>query len=257
MTQVKLYGKYFFDNKKPLKILIEIDSGLQRCGVLVGERLVQLAKKIIDTRGLHLKGIFTHAGQVYSSKNKKEVRAIGQIEGQVMNRACNLLKEQGIDIETVSVGSTPTVPFSAKNKYVTEIRPGNYVFYDNIQISLASCKLKQCSLYILATIISQPAADRIVIDAGSKAINLDRGAHAVQLISGYGRLLNLSGEIIRLSEEHGIIKLSKPSSKMLGEPVLILPNHACAVANLYAYYHLVKAPAQIRKIKLDARGKSQ
>jgi len=174
-----------------------------------------------------------------------------------MANAYGLLADQGLNVKVVSVGSTPTVPYSSNNPIVNEIRPGNFVFYDNIQYVLGSCNKEQWALAILATVISQPDADRIVIDAGSKALNLDKGAHATDIIRGYGKLLNIKGDIIRLSEEHGVIQLQNRESIPLGSPALIIPNHACAVANLYTSYHLLDSEGRIKKIPVDARGKSQ
>ncbi len=81
--------------------------------------------------------------------------------------------------------------------------------------------------------------------------------HPTQLIKGYGKTLNIDGEIIRLSEEHGVIKLKSGQSIRLGSPVIIIPNHACAVANLFSHYHLVDSSGKIKQIPVDARGKSQ
>jgi D-serine deaminase-like pyridoxal phosphate-dependent protein len=174
-----------------------------------------------------------------------------------MARGSELLAKDGIQLNVVSVGSTPTVRYSSKNSLVNEIRPGNYVFYDNIQYVLQSCEKSQWAMAVLSTVISQPESDRIVVDSGSKALNLDRGAHSSQLITGYGKPLNIEGEIIRLSEEHGVIRLKNKGKVQLGSPVLIIPNHACAVANLYEIYHLIDAGGNIRQIPIDARGKSQ
>jgi D-serine deaminase-like pyridoxal phosphate-dependent protein len=174
-----------------------------------------------------------------------------------MEQAYHLLAREDIHVDVVSVGSTPTVAYSAQNPVVNEIRPGNYVFYDNIQYVLGSCGSDQWALAILATVISQPEPDRLVIDAGSKALNLDKGAHATQLISGYGRILNMDGEINRLSEEHGVIQLDSKKKISLGTPVLIIPNHACTVANLYTHYHFIDESGRICQMPVDARGRSQ
>jgi D-serine deaminase-like pyridoxal phosphate-dependent protein len=257
IDQVNLLKNVANKTSKPLNILIEIDSGLNRCGIIVGPALIELARDINKISHLNFKGIFTHAGQVYGARSKGEVEKIGDHEGSIMAEAENLLKRKGYGPKVVSVGSTPTVAYSSKNQSVTEIRPGNYVFYDNIQYVLESCLADQWALAILSTVISQPETDRIVIDAGSKALNLDRGAHANQQISGYGKLLNIDGEIVRLSEEHGVIKLSSSKIIELGSPVLIIPNHACAVANLYSHYHFIDEERQINMVPVDARGRSQ
>ena len=255
--QVRILQERFCDAKHPLSVLVEIDSGLKRCGVTVGENLINLALAIRSAPGLKLSGIFTHAGQVYGAQSIEEIERIGREEGQIMATAVRLLNQNKITIDTVSVGSTPTARYAASETLVNEIRPGNYVFYDNIQLALGVCDREQISMIIMATVISQPAADRIVIDAGSKALNLDRGAHAVQQVSGFGRLLNVEGEINRLSEEHGMIQLKKPKQIPIGSPVLIVPNHACAVANLYAQYHFIAPSGDLRMVPVDGRGKSQ
>ncbi len=255
--QVTLLNGYFVDPNHPLKVLIEIDSGLERCGVSVGNKLIDLSQRVIASPGLFLSGIFTHAGHVYAASTTEKIQQIGQFEAEIMEESYHLLKSDSLDLKVVSVGSTPTVIYSSQHTLVNEIRPGNYVFYDNIQYMLGSCMKNQWALAVLATVISQPAADRIVIDAGSKALNLDRGAHATQQVTGFGRIINLTGEIVRLSEEHGVVILESPRNIPMGSPVLIIPNHACAVTNLYSHYYLIDATGTINKVPIDARGRSQ
>jgi D-serine deaminase-like pyridoxal phosphate-dependent protein len=252
--QIPILDSTFRQTNKKLPVSIEIDSGLHRCGVQVDESLIKLAEEILNCDFLELVGIFTHAGQVYSARSRAEVKSIGTGEGKIMEEAVNLLQQKNIQARIVSVGSTPTAPYSAFNPVVNEIRPGNYVFFDSIQCSLFSCSPEDCALFVLATVISQPANDRIVIDAGSKALNLDRGAHATSLVKGFGRILNVNGEIVRLSEEHGVIKLHHPEKIKIGTPLLIIPNHACAVVNLYDFYHLIDDTGEINRIQIDSRG---
>jgi D-serine deaminase-like pyridoxal phosphate-dependent protein len=257
LQQVYLYGAHFTDADHPLDVLIEVDSGLQRCGVRVGSDLISLAQAVKAQPGLHLQGIFTHAGQVYATLSRQEIIEIGEQEGKIMERAVQLLRSSHITIETVSVGSTPTAEQVVKNPVVTEIRPGNYVFYDAIQIAMGTCLIENCALFVLATVISQPEAHRIIIDAGSKALHLDQGAHAVKMLEGFGTNLNVEGSIVRVSEEHGMIDLSNPQEIPLGSAAVILPNHACAVVNLYDYYYLLDNDGSFELLNIDARGRSQ
>lgn len=255
--QVELLDQHFKNALRPLTVRIEIDSGLQRCGVEVNEDLVRLAEMADRSRWLTLEGIFTHAGHVYSAASEQEIEQIGRHEGQIMEAAMALLSKNGIALQTVSVGSTPTAPYAFENHFVNEVRPGNYVFNDAIQVRLGAAKAEACSLFVLATVTSKPADNRIVIDAGSKALNLDRGAHAMQFLSGYGTPVNLSGAIVRLSEEHGIIEGDQFNDIGVGSPVLILPNHACAVSNLFDQFHLIDYEYNISTIPVSARGKSR
>jgi len=252
--QVRLLAQSFINPKYPLDVLVEIDCGFHRCGVTMGKDLFTLWRLISKAPGLRLKGIFTHAGQVYGAENQNEVRRIGISEGRCMNDVVYALSSENMYTNVVSVGSTPTAAIAAKDPVVTEIRPGNYVFYDQIQVSLGTCTEKDCALGVLATVIARPESRRVIIDAGSKALNLDRGAHAVQKLSGFGRLVNMKGEIIRLSEEHGVIELTENQDISIGAPVLIIPNHACAVSNLYDHYCFIESSGKWTKTPVDARG---
>ena len=255
--QIELLRPAFQKTIRPLEVRIEIDSGFGRCGVKENKVLLNLAQKISAEPWLLLEGIFTHAGQVYSAGSEEEVAKIGDAEAKAAELAHTFLHRKGIEVQTVSVGSTPTAKYAVRNDTVNEIRPGNYVFYDGIQLALGSARAESCSLFVMATVISQPQKDQIVIDAGSKALGLDRGAHSLQLISGYGTPINIEATIERVSEEHGILKLKQAQMINLGSPVIILPNHACSVANLFEKYYLISEHLEVEMINISARTKSQ
>ena len=255
--QIELLRPAFQKTIRPLEVRIEIDSGFGRCGIKDNKVLLNLAQKISAEPWLLLEGIFTHAGQVYSAGSEEEVAKIGDAEAKAAELAHTFLHRKGIEVQTVSVGSTPTAKYAVRNDTVNEIRPGNYVFYDGIQLALGSARAESCSLFVMATVISQPQKDQIVIDAGSKALGLDRGAHSLQLISGYGTPINIEATIERVSEEHGILKLKQAQMINLGSPVIILPNHACSVANLFEKYYLISEHLEVEMINISARTKSQ
>jgi D-serine deaminase-like pyridoxal phosphate-dependent protein len=255
--QIELLRPAFQKTIRPLEVRIEIDSGFGRCGVKENKVLLNLAQKISAEPWLLLEGIFTHAGQVYSAGSEEEVAKIGDAEAKAAELAHTFLHRKGIEVQTVSVGSTPTAKYAVRNDTVNEIRPGNYVFYDGIQLALGSARAESCSLFVMATVISQPQKDQIVIDAGSEALGLDRGAHSLQLISGYGTPINIEATIERVSEEHGILKLKQAHMINLGSPVIILPNHACSVANLFEKYYLISEHLEVEMINISARTKSQ
>jgi len=254
-AQIVLLEAEFRNASHPLKVRIEIDSGLKRCGVEPGPYLTQLARDISSRPWLNLEGLFTHAGQVYSAKSADEIRRIARHEGDIMAEARDLLLKELIPCPVISAGSTPAAPYLVNHDAVTEVRPGNYIFNDGVQVALGVANPGQCALFVLATVIAQPASDRVVIDAGSKALHIDRGAHAGSVVEGFGQPLNLPGKIIRLSEEHGVIQLDSPGEIELGRPVLILPNHACAVVNLFDMYYVVDEQLRITTLPVSARGK--
>lgn len=216
-----------------LDVLIEVDSGLRRCGVEPGKEVVRLAKDISKLQNLRLRGIFTHAGHSYGAADRTELEKIARAEGKVMVESAHDLRREGIEVEVVSVGATPTVAISAFVPGVTEIRPGNYVFYDAMQLALGVIpSIEYCSLRVHSTVISHPAPNRWVLDAGSKALSLDKGAHGHSGVEGHGIIIGQPQlRLVRLSEEHGVAE--GESSLKVGDVVEIVPNHACTVVNLF------------------------
>jgi len=238
-----------------IEYLIEIDSGLNRCGVLPGRDAVELYEAINGLPSLRFKGIFTHAGQVYGAGSLSEVMEVSRHESKVMVETARALEQAGTSAEIVSVGSTPTMKVWEGHEGVNEIRPGNYIFHDAIQLSLGVATMEECALSIVATVISRPSRERAVIDGGSKAFSSDRGAHGKEMASGFGIVLGKKAILERLSEEHGIMSLDPDEDLEIGERVRIIPNHACAVVNLFDRAYGIRNGEIVEEFQIAARGK--
>lgn len=240
-----------------MEYLIEIDSGLNRCGVLPGKEAVELFRAINTLPALRFKGIFTHAGQVYGADSLTEVKEISRHESTIMVETAQAFVQAKAPPEIVSVGSTPTMKVWQGHKGVNEIRPGNYIFHDAIQVALGAATLDECALSIVATVISRPTPERAVIDAGSKAFSSDRGAHGKEMAAGFGSVVGKKAVLARLSEEHGIVTLGPEVELDIGDKVRIIPNHACAVVNLFDRAYGMRNGEVVEEFKIAARGKSQ
>jgi D-serine deaminase-like pyridoxal phosphate-dependent protein len=235
--------------------LIEINSGLNRCGVLPGKKPLELFQAVDTLPSLKFKGIFTHAGQVYGAGSLSEVKEVSHHESTIMAETVQAFAEVGTSPNIVSVGSTPTMKVWEGHEAVNEIRPGNYIFHDAIQVSLGAATLEECALSILATVISRPTRERAVIDGGSKAFSSDRGAHGKEMASGFGLVLGKKATLVRLSEEHGIMNLDPDEDLDIGDRVRIIPNHACAVVNLFDKAYGMRNMKVVEEFKIAARGK--
>jgi len=222
-----------------LSVSIEVDSGLKRCGVLPGE-VGELAAFITDAARLELVGAFTHAGHSYMAASIEQVVDVAAEEIEAMERASQSARDLEIDVGVLSIGSTPTI--LARDHYpgIDEIRPGNYVFFDNMQVALGVTSREACALQVAATVMSRPASDRAVVDAGS--------------IEDYGSLVDNDGRLTRLSEEHGILEIPAHSSLREGDKVRIWPNHACSVANLHRQYFGLRDGRVDEVLQVDAAG---
>ncbi len=234
-----------------LDVMVKVDCGLHRCGVdPASNTAVSLVKKINENSNLRFKGILTHAGHSYNAKSVDEIKRIAQQEQEVMARFAKTLRREGFPPEIVSIGSTPTVVVADTfDEEITEIRPGNYVFFDYTQVALGTCKVSDCAFTVLASIIGT-YPDRVVIDAGATALSKDVGPVHINPKCGFGQVFTdydenrlASGIILdSLSQEHGRIALTRQadisfSPKML---VRILPNHSCLSASLFSEYVVVR-----------------
>jgi D-serine deaminase-like pyridoxal phosphate-dependent protein len=238
-----------------IEYLIEINSGLNRCGVLPGKEAVELFQALDNLPSLRFKGIFTHAGQVYGADSLSQVKEVSRFESTIMAETAQAFAEVGTSPDIVSVGSTPTMKVWQGHEDVTEIRPGNYIFHDAIQVSLGAATLEECALSIVTTVISRPEKERAVLDGGSKAFGLDRGAHGKEMTSGFGLVVGKKATLERLSEEHGIMTLDPTVELDIGDKVRIIPNHACAVMNLFDRAYGLRDGKIVEEFKIAARGK--
>ncbi len=225
---------------RTLNVLVKVDVGFHRCGVNPDSpNALDTIKTIAGCPGLNFRGLLSHAGHGYHADSSDVLAGIAAREIEILSGLAAGLRADGIAVDEISVGATPTARFVGDQRGVTEMRPGNYVFFDRTQVGLGSATLDQCSLGIVATVVSRPDPARVVFDAGSKTLSSD-GLRGFGHTVGYGfvyasldaRTPDPSIVIERLSEEHSVAKVTPDCRLTPGDRVHILPNHACVVANL-------------------------
>lgn len=239
VTSLEGLAKRFTNEGRPLKVLIECDTGMGRCGVQTSEEALELARQIEQSKGLKFGGLMT-----YPAAGKAE-----QTE-QWLLTARNLLAENGIQCETISSGGTPDMWRSPTQSVVTEYRPGTYIYFDRYQVAKGAATLDDCALTVLSTIVSHPTADRAIIDAGSKSLSSDTLG-----LADFGELAGKpEARLTGLSEEHGTLKGDLAGLK-IGDKVRVIPDHVCVVSNLFDEVHLISGDDVIDILPVAARGK--
>jgi D-serine deaminase-like pyridoxal phosphate-dependent protein len=229
----------FTDKSHPLKVLIECDTGMGRCGVQSPGEALMLARKIAATPGLRFGGLMTYP----AAGRQREAE-------EWLARAVKELAAAGLACETVTSGGTPDLWASGGSKVVTEYRPGTYIYLDRYQVAQGVGAFENCALTVLSTIVSRPTPDRAILDAGSKALTSDTLG-----MTGFGVLVEHPGALVTgLSEEHGNIALNGENLSV-GDRVRILPNHACVVSNLFDEVHLISGDKVIDILPVAARGR--
>lgn len=231
-------------------VFVKIDCGTHRVGVEPQTTgAIEIPRQIADSANLNFAGILTHAGHSYDVKNKEDILKVARHERDVMVELAGRLRTTGIEVPTVSIGSTPTISTVDHLDGIDEIRPGNYIFYDAFQATLGSCGFEDTALTVLTAVVHRDTTRRrIVVDAGAIAISKDRGAVGIDPACGYGHVLDIEGRetgmrVTSLSQEHGEIDVPDSGTFdqfKIGDRVRILANHSCLTAAQHTHYNVIE-----------------
>jgi D-serine deaminase-like pyridoxal phosphate-dependent protein len=232
---------------------VDHDIGFHRTGVATPAASVDLARHVASCPALHLGGLFFYPGHIWST-------GLGQHDDlmridALLAETIRAWKVAGLDVETVSGGSTPTAFSSHLMTTLTEIRPGTYVFNDMNTLLGGFCTLDDCAAGLVCTVISTTVPGKAVIDAGTKTLTSDR--NITQPESGHGYVLEYpDAKVVRLSEEHGELDVRGSSrTPRVGERITIVPNHICPCVNLQDVVWLRHADGRLESMSVDTRGK--
>lgn len=237
---VKGLGTAFSDAKKALKVFVECDTGAGRCGVQTPAQAAELAQGISEQNGLHFAGLMTYP-------------PIGQAQKvqSWLEEASRLIGLLGLTVEKISSGGSPDMWRAHDVPIASEYRVGTYIYNDLFLESKAACKIDDCALSVLGTVVSMPTSKRAIIDAGSKILTSD-----LLGLTGHGHVVGHPNIVVdQLSEEHGRLVSDDPLDLKIGDKVQIIPNHACVVSNMVDEVVLVRDGDVVGRETVVARGR--
>jgi D-serine deaminase-like pyridoxal phosphate-dependent protein len=249
---------------REVDVLVKVDVGFHRCGIDPdAPDAAEFVARVAAMPGLRFQGLLSHAGHAYGAGSEADAEAIAVAEAQMLTTLAERVRALGVAVEEISVGSTPTARFSLKQQGLTELRPGNYIYYDRTQVALGAAAWRDCALTVLARVVTRHDPDRIILDCGSKTLTTDLGRGAST--PGYGAVIHaLDGTepdegllIERLSEEHATVRMKNGSSLQPGDLVRVIPNHSCVVSNLVDSVWLVDGVEVVDRMDVSARGRIQ
>ncbi len=213
-------------------VLLKVDCGYHRAGVDPrSPAALGLARRLSESRELGFDGLLSHSGHAYACDSVTSIRRVAAEECEVMGELAERLRADGLVVPTVSIGSTPACRLAEAVPGATEIRPGNYVFFDRTQAVFGVCAPSEVAVSVVATVVSsRPDLGQCVVDAGALALSKDPGPPLAERPS-MGEVFDdyasgaLSPDLYvrSLSQEHGILSRALP----VGTRVRILPNHSC------------------------------
>lgn len=239
-------------SRREISVYVEADVGMHRVGVQGIDDAVTLARHISDTAPLKFGGLMYYPGHIREHVNDMGP-AIEQLSQNVM-RYRNALSDAGLPPGVISGGSTPLAWRVHEVAGITEIRPGTYVYNDRTTARIGACHWEDCALTVAATVVSTSVPGQAVIDAGSKAL----GREPIRAEGdGFGALLDHPDVVVtRMSEEHGILDLSKSDWRpRVGDVVRVVPNHVCIVVHLFDEIIGVRGNSVETRWPVAARGR--
>ncbi len=231
------------------RVLIEVDVGMQRAGVLPGEPAVSLARRIARLRHVRFAGLQTwEAHALFEPDMGKKKRMIEESLGKLTDTA-QAIRDSGIPVEIVSCGGTGTYWISAFVPGVTEIEAGGGIYCD-ISYRRQFGVEHEFALTILSTVTSRPQPSRIICDAGFKTMG--RVDAAPEVLGG------IDAKEFVMSAEHGIIRLAEPGeSPRVGDKIEIIPGYSDSTVFLHDVLYGIRSGRVETVWPLVGRGKLQ
>jgi len=227
-----------------IRVLVEVDVGMNRCGVRTAEEALALARQIARSPGLQFEGIQAYEGHLVQLIDIGARRAgVAQMQATI-GGIKTLLEGNGLAVKEISGGGTATWDITGDDTIWTEIQAGSYVFMDT---SYRDMGLPfRDSLSVLATVIHTHPG-KAVTDAGMKVCSVDHGPPSVK---GRPTLE------VRLNEEHGIVT-DEAAELGYGQRIEFVPSHCCTTVNLHDRYFCVRGGTLEAVWPIPGRGKSQ
>jgi len=214
---------------KKMNVLVEINVGLNRCGIAPGQSAIDFVRKISNLDNIMFRGIMGYEGGLFTNDREEKKKKCASAN-QLLVSTKELLEKNGFDVEIVSAGGSNTYNLTGLYPGITEVQVGSYVTMD-IHNKEFGLDFEQ-AVFIISTVISRPEKTRAVIDAGLKAVSSDNG---LPLCTQKGLTL------FKLNEEHGHIKIEDPQNNLsVGDRIELIPSHGCTTIPLYGRCFIIR-----------------
>jgi D-serine deaminase-like pyridoxal phosphate-dependent protein len=209
------------------QVIVEVDTGMHRCGTANPEETVELAQRIA-AGPLRYRGIMGYEGHCVMLEDAAERQGRAREALERLSRHVEALRTADLAPEIVSAGGTGTYDIAGAWPDVTEVQAGSYVFMDG-RYRTVRPDLGRPALSLLTTVIARHG-DYAVIDAGMKSLTNEFGPPQGK---------DLPVKVARLSEEHGTLAVGEADIRP-GMKIEVIPSHGDTTLNLHAEYYVVR-----------------
>jgi D-serine deaminase-like pyridoxal phosphate-dependent protein len=235
----------------PVGMYIEIDTGYHRTGIdaIKTRRLDQLLEGMKNNSLVTFKGFLSHTGQTYAATSAVEITS-RHTDALIQMRSLKKHYQSGWPNLEVSLGDTPACSVCDNWNGADEFRPGNFVFYDLMQLQTGSCRQEDIAVKVVCPVVSKSIVRNEVVVYGG-AVHLSKefmigpngkkcyGAVISPASGNQKREISKTLWVSGLSQEHGIVRGEFEEIRRMqpGDLLEIIPVHSCLAADLAGNYY--------------------
>lgn len=229
-----------------MNVLVEVNVGINRCGVMPGEATLEFVQKITELRNLVFRGLMGYEGAIFTNDLEEKKKKCRQ-SNQLLVETKALVERNGFPVEIISAGGSNTYNLTGVYPGITDIQVGSYATMDSHN-RFYGLDFEQ-AITVLTTVISRPEKSRAVTDAGKKSLSTDEG---LPICKEPGII------VAKLAEEHGRLSLENPNHDLsVGDKIEIIPSHGCTTIPLYDRYFIIRNDYVESVAEIYARGANQ
>jgi D-serine deaminase-like pyridoxal phosphate-dependent protein len=226
-------------------VWLDINCGMNRTGIVPGEKALRLYQRIIDSPMLVAEGLHVYDGHIHEPDFSIRQKICNNAFDQVRSFA-DELESDGITPVKIVAGGTPTFPFHALRKGV-ESSPGTLLLWDyGYSSSFTDMDFLHAAV-LITRIISKPGKDLLCLDLGHKAVASEMPQPRIKILG----LENYT--VISHNEEHMVIRTTKADNYKVGEPVYGIPWHICPTVDRYDSVSVVNEHRITNQWNVEAR----
>jgi D-serine deaminase-like pyridoxal phosphate-dependent protein len=235
-----------------VRILVEVNIGMNRCGVEPGRDAMELVKKVHNLPGTSFFGFQAYEGHLvmYGTHEERQVAVQEAMAPLIETR--REVEAAGFEVPVISGGGTGTYDITSQIAGFDEVQAGSYVFMDAKYNSVDGPGTQfSPAIYLWSTIVSRPTDDRAILDIGLKTAAPEMGLPKILDVDG--------ANVEKLSEEHAIASVTSSDARQLavGDQIRVQPGHVCTTVNLHESYVVARNGVVEAVWKVAGRGRSQ
>lgn len=212
--------------QQELNVMVDVDSGMHRTGVAMGQATEDLYRRIDRAEFLRASGLHFYDGHEHIADPTERERTAQNHVGELQALKASL-ERGGLTVPKIVAGNTWTFPYYARAEGMFG-SPGTCTYWDigygdvlvDMPFRWAACVLTQ-------VVEAYPEHQVVTTDLGSKAIPADTP------LEKRARILGHHDAVLRLqNEEHGVFHWpGQPPA--VGSYLLAVPGHVCPTAIRY------------------------